>query len=350
MGASRKFPLRFALYFITVSYLISDFYIFCGPIRRRFNLADSNYPTAVKTLDAVAYVSGQPITSKQLDRALSERLWLDGKKASDLTADDLQLARRAALEELIDHQLLRQQVKALGPQLTVSASEIDERLRRLVGRFETKGALETAMKTQGIPKEQDLRARLTARIQQEKFIALRIAPFVQVASEEALEWFIKNQQVLSLPERIKIRHIFIPALDRPPEEAKQKLGIALNELTEKINDFDSLAKDISEDPATKNLGGELGWMTRDRMPTDLAAAVFALELNRPALVRTKLGWHLVEVTARRSAELRTFEQTKPEIVNALETLKRQTATKELRQTLRKLKTAEIVFPVNPSDL
>jgi parvulin-like peptidyl-prolyl isomerase len=350
MSASGKFPLRLALYFVAIAYLLGDLLVFNGPIRHRLDLANPNNPAVAKASGIVAFVSGQPITRSQLDRALSERLWLEGKKPSDLNPDDHQLARRAALEELIDHQLLRQQVKALGPQLTVSATEIDESLRRLVGRFETKGALETAMKTQGIAKEQDLRNRLAARIQQEKFIALRIAPFVKVTDEEALEWFGKNQSSVSLPERIEARHIFIPTLDHPPEEAKQKLDTALAELTEKKKDFATLAREISEDPATKDQGGALGWMTRDRLPADFAAPAFSLEKNQPGLVRTKLGWHLVEVTARKPAEPRSFEQAKPEVIAALEAIKRKKATEDLRQSLRKPKTVKVEILATPADL
>ena len=38
------------------------------------------------------------------------------------------------------------------------------------------------------------------------------------------------------------------------------------------------------------------------MPADFAAALFHMETNKPVLVRTKLGWHLVEITARKAAE------------------------------------------------
>ncbi|MES2438321.1 MAG: peptidylprolyl isomerase [Verrucomicrobiota bacterium] len=344
MDPTGKFPLRFALYSVAIVYLLGDLLVFKGPIRHRIDLANPDSPAAIaaaKAKGVVARVSGRPISRSQLDRALAERLWLDGRSAGGLTPVDLATARHAALEELIDQELLRLQVRALAPQLSVGDAEIDERLRRLVGRFETKGALETAMKTQGITTEQDLRNRLAARIRQEKLIALRIGPFIKVTDQEALEWFGKNQQSVSLPERIEVRHIFIPTLDHPPEEAKQKLDTALAELTEKKKDFATLAKETSEDPATRDNGGSLGWMTRDRLPADFAAPVFSLGTNQPSLVRTRLGWHLVEITARKPAEPRTFEQAKPGILSALEAVKRREATENLRKSLRKPGTVKI---------
>ncbi len=322
--------LRLAIYGAVLAYLVADLLIFNGPLRQSIEAIRQPRP------DIVARVAGHPITRSQLDRAVSEKLWLEGNPAADPAT-----IRAAALEELIDHELLRLQVKELDPPLTVSDEEINERLRRLVGRFESKGELETAMKSQGIPNERGLRDRLAARIRREKLVALRVGESIKVTDEDARKWFDANQQSIALPERVEARHIFIPTLDHPPEEAKQKLHAALVELTEKKKDFDSLAKEISEDPATKDSGGALGWMTRERLPADFAAPVFSLETNQPALVRTKLGWHLVEVTARKPAEPRGFEQAKPEILAALEAIKRRKATEDFRKSLRQAHAAEI---------
>jgi parvulin-like peptidyl-prolyl isomerase len=333
-----------ALCLAAALYLAGDAFIFNGPVRRWLHSV-----LTPETGHLAARVSGHPITRSQLERALDERLWLEGKSAATLAPDDLKLAREAALDELIDHELLRLQVKAVSARFSVSDEEINARLSRLTGRFESKGELATAMKSQGIAKEQDLRDRLAARIRQEKFIALRIGPSIKVTDDEARKWFDENPSAISLPERVEARHIFIPTLDHPPEEAKLKLDEALAALTDKKKDFPTLAKELSEDPATKESGGALGWMTSDRLPADFAAPVFSLETNKPALVRTKLGWHLVEVTARKAAEPRTFEQARPEILAALEAIKRRQATADLRKSLRKADAAKIeIFQDTPN--
>ncbi len=338
------FPLgksapRFTICGMVITYLAGDLFIFNGPLHRTIE----GY--SLPKRDLAARVSGHPITRSQLDRALTEQLWLEGKSPSNLAPADLKLARDAALQELIDHQLVRLQVKASSPPIPASDDEINERLHRLLGRFESKDELETAMKSQGIAREQDLRDRLAARIRQEKFIALRLGPAIKITADEARKWFDENQASISLPERVEVRHIFLPTLDHPPDEAKQKLDAALVELTEKKKDFPTLAKELSEDPATKDSGGTLGWMTRDRLPADFAAPVFSLETNKPALVRTKLGWHIVEVTARKPAAPRTFEQAKPEILAALEAIKRRESVADLRKSLRKANATKIeIFP------
>ena len=351
MSATGKFPVRFVLYGSIATYLLGDLLLFHGPLRQKIDLANPKSPAAMAAAKAqglVARVSSLTITRGQLDRAVNERLWLEGKSPASISPAELQTTQNAALEDLVVETLLDLQAKALATQLAVRPEEINDRFARLSGRFEDKAAFDTAMKSQGIASEQALRDRIAARLLREKYIELRILPNIRVSEEEARKWFEENKASLALPERIEARHIFLPTLDHPPEEAKQKLDAALAELLEKKKDFPTLARELSEDPATKDSGGNLGWMTRDRLPADFSAPVFSLEPNKPALVRTKLGWHLVEVTAHKPAERRGFEQAKAEILAALESVKRRQATDDLRKSMRRTESANIEIYQNSS--
>jgi parvulin-like peptidyl-prolyl isomerase len=339
-----KFSLRLAIYGAVLLYFLGDLFVFKGPLRRKIDLANPQSPEAIAAAKAggvVARVFNLQITRSQLERAVRERLWLEGKTLDSIPPENLKTLRYAALGDLIDHELLRIKAKVNAPQLKITDEEVNERLRRLLGRFETKGAMESAMKSQGIASETDLRDRLAARIQQEKYVESKIGPLAQVTEDEARKWFDENQKELMSPERVEVRHVFIPTLDHPPEEAKTKLEGALADLKAKKKDFAALAKEFSEDPASKDQGGALGWMTRTRLPVDFAAPVFSLPLNQPTLVRTRLGWHLVEVTGRKPAEARTFEQAKPEVLAALEAVKRHKAVTDYRDALRKFEAAKI---------
>lgn len=339
-----RFSLRLAIYGAVIAYLAGDLFVFHGPLRRRMDRADPTSALAIfdaKSRGVVARVYNHRITRDQLERAVHERLWLEGKKTDSLTPENLKLVRYAALNELIDHELLRVKSKANAPQLKVTDEEVNERLRRLLGRFVSRGEMEQAMKSQGIASEQDLRDRLAARIQQEKYVELKIGPLVQVTEEEARAWFEENQAQLATPERIEVRHVFIATLDRPQDEAKALLDAALADLTAGRKDFATLARDLSEDYANKEQDGNLGWMTRGRLPADFAEAVFPLSVNRPCLVRTRIGWHLVEVTGRKPSEPRTFEDAKPEVFAALEAVKRRQAAAEFRDALRRFEAAKI---------
>lgn len=312
-----------------------------GPVRRAVS---HGFASDVSGL--AARVDGRPITRSQLERALREDLWLQGKSLESLAPDELKNARHTALEGLIDHALLRKEVAASIKPVEISDDELNGRLKNLLGRFETKGHMQAAMKAQGIPDEAALRDRLTARAAQEKFLETQTARAAAVGEDEARDWFSRHKAELGIPERAEARHVFIATLDLPQEEAKAKLETALADLTAGRKDFATLARELSEDPATKDTGGALGWLTRGRLPVDFTAPVFSLPLKQPTLVRTRLGWHLVEVTDRKPSEERSFEEARAEVIAALQSVKRAKAVNTYRSELRRKHSAGIErFPL-----
>lgn len=338
MTVFTKFSLRFAVYLCIVAYLIIDLFLINGPINRRINS-----PTPINP-NAVARVFGHIITRSQLDRAIIEHLWVSGKTQADFenfTPEQKEIIQYAALGELIDHELLRVKVAVNSHKLTVTDKDIDERLKRFVETFPSAAELKSAMQSQGIPEEASLRNRIAARIQQEKYVAMRVEPLVTVTDEEISAFYEKNKDSLQHPPRIRARHIFIPTLNTPSDTAKQSLEEALAEIKNTKADFSAVAKKLSQDPATSSKGGELGWMSRKRLPKDFSEAVFDLPKNEPTLVRTKLGWHIVEVTDTKPAELPPLESIRDEIRNAIATAKRRQATIDFRTELRRFEKEKI---------
>lgn len=327
-----------------LAYLGGDFFVFNGPLNRSIQAFHPDSPQSLEKARAngvVARVGQRSISTSQLERATLVRIWLQGKTPAGSNGDEPQAVRRAALDELIEHEILRDEIAGLETPPEVADREIDECLQRLTSRFETKERLMEAMKSQGIPSEKFLRERLSADIRARKFIESKIATGIQVTDAEAKQWFDAHLHDLGTPERLEARHVFIATLETPPEEAKKKLDEALAALLAKQKDFATLAKELSQDPASKEAGGSLGWMTRQRLSPDFAEPVFSLAVGQPALIRTKLGWHLVEVTARKAAEPAKFDSAKPEIVAALEAAKRRSAVAAYRRKLREAAAAEV---------
>ncbi len=341
MTSFTKFSLRFAIYLTVLAYLAADLFLFNGPLNQRLNTFRTSYNP---TKDTVARVFGHEISRSQLDRAILEKLYLTGKTADDfskLPPEQQKIITYAALGDLIDHELLRTKVSVNSHKLTVSDQEIKDRLELFTKAFPSAAELTSAMQSQGIPDETALRNRIAARIQQEKYVAMRVDPLVTVTEEEISSFYEKNQDSLTTPERIRARHIFIATLNTPSETAKQTLQTVLNSLKSDTTNFTTLAKKISTDPATANSGGDIGWMSRARLPQDFASATFALPLNQPTLIQTKLGWHIVEVTDRKPAQLPPLESLRQEIHTAISNAKRHQAVNDFRTELRRFEKEKI---------
>lgn len=324
--------MRSALSFVLFAaalYLVGATFFLNGPVSRTIRGLWTNPRSA-----PVARVGGREISHSQLDRAVAEALWRDAKSEEDLAPVVVAKLRVEVLDELIDEELLRAKTATATDLPSPTDAEIDARMKRFKARFPDQSSALTAMKSQGAGGEAELRGRIAAELSEEKFLDRTIAPAIAVTNAEAREWFTANEKAMSQPERLAARHVFLATLNRARDEVRQTLEQALIALTSGQKDFPALARELSEDPATKDSGGDLGWMTRSRLPADFSAAVFQLEPHQPTLIQTALGWHLVEVTDHKLAEPRTYESAKPEIIAALAAEKRQRAVADFRKSLR----------------
>ncbi len=66
-------------------------------------------------------------------------------------------------------------------------------------------------------------------------------------------------------------------------------------------DFATLAKEYSEDPGSKEKGGDLGWFRRGAMVIEFEEAAFALEEGEITdnLIKSDFGYHLIQKTGER---------------------------------------------------
>lgn len=78
--------------------------------------------------------------------------------------------------------------------------------------------------------------------------------------------------------------------------------------------FEQLAAEYSDDPATKNIGGDLGYFDRRRMTQPFDSAVFALNIGEiTGPVRTQYGWHIVKKTDEK--QIQPFDKVKEQLKN-----------------------------------
>jgi len=105
----------------------------------------------------------------------------------------------------------------------------------------------------------------------------------------------------------KARHILVD------KEAEAKHIIA--KLKTNAKQFDSLAKEYSKDPSSKNKGGDLGWFDPRGMVPEFGAAVAKLQKGKFTLepVKTQFGYHVILLEDSRTKQAPTFEQVKPQL-------------------------------------
>jgi peptidyl-prolyl cis-trans isomerase D len=150
---------------------------------------------------------------------------------------------------------------------------------------------------------------------------MKLAASVPVREVDIQDYYGDNQKTLfTHPEEVRVRHILIAAgKDATPAEqatAKRKAEKLLDEIRHGA-DFAKLARADSDDPGSKDNGGDLGFFPRGQMIKPFEDAAFALKPGQTVMVQSPFGYHLIQLEARKPAYLETLAEARPAIVAAL---------------------------------
>ena len=140
---------------------------------------------------------------------------------------------------------------------------------------------------------------------------------VEVTEEKLRDYWRQHQDEFQAPEERKVRHILIAApegADAETEAAAKARAQDIYQRLQKGEDFAALAKTFSEDPGSKEQGGDLGWISPGIMAKSFEDAAYALqkgEISRP--VRTPFGFHVLQVVDIKSGGAGDFEKLRERI-------------------------------------
>lgn len=114
---------------------------------------------------------------------------------------------------------------------------------------------------------------------------------------------IRGENVAELLE-VKSRHVLIrPSIILSEERARDRLARFVNDFRNGEADFAEFAREHSEDPGSRNAGGELGWAEPEMYVPEFRDTLLSLELNEISEpFRTEHGWHVVQLLERRTVD------------------------------------------------
>eukprot|EP00850_Spirogloea_muscicola_P014062 SM000098S25142 [mRNA] locus=s98:452744:455135:+ [translate_table: standard] len=121
---------------------------------------------------------------------------------------------------------------------------------------------------------------------------------VQVVRREAVDGKALGP---SSRKSFKNREILVQHLLLPEEQAQQLLQLETRIHQEGI-DLGDLASEFSICPS-KDEGGLLGWISKGKTVPEFEAAAFSAPINKLTRVKTKFGWHLLQVLSEREGSM-----------------------------------------------
>lgn len=318
----------------------------------------------LKSGEAIIKVNDQNITQGQFDAEFDKQAGNGIAKALGIDVKDdknsflYMLIKDRVVNELIVKALLNQEMQKRG--IEVTNKDVDDAVKEIIDKVGSKEQLDALLKQNGISNSQ-FKKDLKEEVKMKK-LAKELGSS-NVSDAEAKKFYNDNISKFKHPDKVRASHILISVNPQEIEEVvksdpnnknidetavKAKVAAEVQAKEAKANQilaeakknptqFAKLAKENSEDTATANKGGDLGFFAAKEMVPEFSKAAFSMKPNtisdKP--VKTQFGYHIIMVTDRSAAGQDPFEKVKPSIKAYLENQKQIELIDKLTESLKK---------------
>ncbi|RPJ86789.1 MAG: hypothetical protein EHM18_04430 [Acidobacteria bacterium] len=140
---------------------------------------------------------------------------------------------------------------------------------------------------------------------------------VRISDDETRKYFEEHKDQFQTPGQARVSRILVPTKEQADEIRRA--------LVEGVP-FEQLAKEHSTEAASKQQGGDIGWVKPDHKEPDLVRAVEPLETNQISEpFSSPIGWQIVKVTDKQPVVQKEYEDVR-------NTISQQLLAKKQRET------------------
>lgn len=278
-----------------------------------------------EVIDGVAaIVNNEVITISQVRELIGtrERAMREGYNGPDL-ADKIKEMRLAALKDLVDRQLIIQEFRKMQEKgANIPDHVVDDRVQGII-REEFAGDRAAFVRTL---QAQGYTLTRFKEIEKEKIIvqALRQSKMTEsflVSPNQIQSFYDKNRPAYSLPEQVKLRMIVLREGNSGDIISGANKDQVAEEIREKLKtgaEFDRMAQMYSEDEATRDAGGDWGWIERSTLNEQLSKTAFTLKPGEISpIIKVQNSLYILTVEARKNASVKPLGEVREEIEKTL---------------------------------
>mgnify|MGYP001481509147 CR=1 FL=1 len=289
---------------------------------------NSNPPSSDTDEDPIAFQVGEPLedtsyavvvsseygsdTLSAVDYRRQVQLLLQRIPPSQLNDEQRANLHRNLVEQFATRHVLLGEARRMG--IEADTAQVNMQMRQMRSQFESEEAFQQALAASNLTAD-SLRQMAAARIQMQ-MLQEQIAAEAEEPSDAEVEQYREDQQ----QEEVRARHILFRVDEGAPEDSVERMRERAQAVLDSARagvDFAALARRHSEGP-TASRGGDLGYFTKDRMVEPFAEAAFALPDSgsiADELVRTRFGFHIIQLTGRRMQEPMDTAQARNSLMN-----------------------------------
>ena len=287
----------------------------------------------------IATVEGREIPAKIYRMYLKNGIQaLSLTDKTDEGRKKIEVLKEGIIAELIDRVLIRAEAERRN--LSIPEEKLEKAYKVRVAEMGGEELYRSYIAESGITDE-DFREVVRGEIYGE-MLQQELDKEVSVTEAEEQEFYNKEksnpklENLFKEPERIRASHILINArrsqiaseirsnanLDKAATGAKvidemnkrRARAAAILSKAKAGADFARLARENSDDPGSRDRGGDLGLFTRNTHTAKFDEAAFALKPGQMSgIVETDYGYHIIKVAERKSARQRSFDEVRASI-------------------------------------
>lgn len=263
------------MYTPLLSIVLASTLIACGDAAK--TEATSQAKTVQVNGETVATVNGSPIGSEDFAMLAARK---SPGKGSELSLEE----RKEILDDLVTEELLYQKALAEG-------YDKDPKVKKVM---------------------------VNALIRKEIYDSIKNSDF---SDEELQAYYNENIEEFTVPAKVQIYSVLVKVTEeRPDAEAQAKAERLYSQIRKDTSKFRDIAKEESESPY-KRRGGDVGFVPKTGKPgldqeiVDKAFGMNVETLSKP--FKTKSGWNVIYVPAKREAKDRSFTQMKGSVLRKI---------------------------------
>jgi parvulin-like peptidyl-prolyl isomerase len=329
------------------------------PATAAINPASAATDTNANPSATMAALFGDPVIAKgkgfEIKQSELDEVMLGIKSAlvtrgESVPPDQMTGIEAQMLDRLIQIQLLLQ--KANDADKADGKKKADAQIALLLDRAGSQETFDRQLKAVGMT-EAELRKKVTEEAVATAALTRELG--VTVTPDEMKQFYDSHPADFEQPETAHIRHILLLTIDpltRAPlsddqQKAKRKQIDDILKRARSGEDFAALAKQYSEDPGSKDNGGELPAFARDNpnVPPEFEAAAFSLNTNQISDVITmSYGYDIMQLIDKTPAKKVDYASVTDKIKDYLTQQKVEKLAPAYLASLKKAADAEILDP------
>ncbi len=198
-------------------------------------------------------------------------------------------------------------------------------------------------RARGIHEQDDIAQKIeeiTNNIIIQELTKQEISDKVTVSEDDLKKQYDADREKYIKPEKVKLNLIFFEAKDETSRAAKKKQAQKVLKRLKEGEDFETLAKELSEDRRTKRRGGNTGYFSRGRRVNtygeEFEKQAFAVKPGELSDVfEAKDGYYIIKVVEKKEEHQQTFEEVQKRIERQMKQEKQKEAYDSYIDSLKK---------------